>query len=116
MLLVCRNLQPIKNLGDLMSFFTWDKLAEGWTCTGMSWAGVVGPVGLGLLQLQAQKRPMSFQEQVPITLAYRQVCPGHALCTCATQPNSAAPSTCECSIGCGMLIPSHLPLNIVFHK
>lgn len=57
MLLVCRNLQPTKNLGDLMSSFTWDKLAKGWTCTD---------VDLGLLQLQAQERPMSSPEPVPV--------------------------------------------------
>jgi hypothetical protein len=41
MLLVCRNLQQTKNLGDLMPFFTWDKLAKGWTCTGMGQVGLV---------------------------------------------------------------------------
>jgi hypothetical protein len=82
----------------------------------MGQVGVADPVGLGLLQLQAQEKPMSSQEQVPVTLAYRQACPGHHLCTCPTQHNSAAPCTCESSLGCGMLVPSHLPLNIAFHK
>lgn len=41
-----------------MSFFTWDKLAKGWPCTGMGQAGVADPVSLGLLQLQAQEKPI----------------------------------------------------------
>lgn len=107
MLLVCRNLQPTKNLGDLMSSFTWDKLAKGWTCTD---------VGLVLLQLQAQERPMSSPELVPVNAGLQAGMPRTLLCAYPIQHNSAAPSTCECSLGCGVLVPSHQPLNIVFHK
>lgn len=78
--------------------------------------GAAGPVGLGLLQLQAQERPMSSQEQALATLASRRACPGHVLCTRPALRTSAAPTNCECSLGCEMLVSSQLPLNIALHK
>lgn len=59
---------------------------------------------------------MSSQEQSSTALAYTQACPGHVLCTSPAQHTSAAPTPCECSLDCEMVIPSQLPLNIAFHR